>query len=49
MNGIISAIPNNWKQNIMGEAMMHDLICNVIADKAKEENKSCRYFHKLSI
>jgi hypothetical protein len=41
MNGIISAIPNNWKQNIMDETMMHDLICNGIAGKAKEENKHC--------
>jgi len=46
MNGIISAIPNNWKQIIMGE---HDLICNGIAEKAKEENKPCTYFYKLSI
>ena len=41
MNGISSAIPNNWKHNIMGEAIMHDLICNEIAEKAKEENKHC--------
>ena len=49
MNGIISAILNNWKQIIMGETMMHDLICNGIAEKAKEENKPCKYFNKLSI
>jgi hypothetical protein len=34
MNGIISAIQNNWKQTIMGETMMHVLICNEIAEKA---------------
>jgi hypothetical protein len=34
MNGIISAIQNNWKQNIMGETMMHVLICNEIDEKA---------------
>jgi hypothetical protein len=33
MNGIISAIPNNWKQNSMGETMMHVLICNEISEK----------------
>jgi len=49
MNDIISAIPNSWKQIIRGEAMMHDLICNEIAEKAKEENKPCKYFNKLSI
>ena len=37
MNDIISAIPNNWKQNIMGETMMHDLICNGIAGKQKKK------------
>jgi Na+/serine symporter len=37
MNGIISAIPNNWKQNIMGETMMHVLICNEIAEKHKRK------------
>jgi hypothetical protein len=37
MNGIISAIPNNWKQTIMGETMMHDLICNGIAEKQKKK------------
>jgi len=31
----------------MGETMMHDLICNGIAEKAKEENKPCKYFNKL--
>ena len=41
MNGIISAIPNNWKPNIMGETMMHDLIYNGITEKVKEENKHC--------
>jgi hypothetical protein len=43
-SGIISAIPNNWNHNIMGETMMHDLICNEIPEKAKEENKPCTYF-----
>ena len=43
MNGIISAIPNNWKEIIMGEIMIHDLICNEIAEKAKEENKPSKY------
>ena len=28
MNGIISAIPTNWKHIIMFETMIHDLICN---------------------
>ena len=28
MNGIISAIPNKWKQISMCESMIHDLICN---------------------
>jgi hypothetical protein len=49
MNGIISAIPNNWKHNIMGETIMHDLIYNEIAEKAKEENKHCTYFNNLFI
>jgi len=31
----------------MGETMMNDLICNGIAEKAKEENKPCKYFNKL--
>jgi len=38
MDGIISAISNNWKQIIMGKTMIHDLICNEIAAKAKKEN-----------
>ena len=29
MNGIISAIPNNWKHIIMCETMIHDIICNL--------------------
>jgi hypothetical protein len=49
MNGIISAIPNNWNHNIMGETMMHDLICNEIPEKAKEENKPCTYLNNLLI
>jgi hypothetical protein len=49
MNGSISAIPNNWKQTIMGETMMHDLIRNEIPEKAKEENTPCNYFNNLHI
>ena len=49
MNGIISAIPNNWKEIIMGEIMIHDLICNEIAEKAKVENKPSKYVYKLFI
>jgi Na+/serine symporter len=37
MNGIISVIPNKWKQNSMGETMMHVLICNEIAEKHKKK------------
>jgi hypothetical protein len=33
----------------MGETMIHDLICNEIAEKAKKESKPCKYFHKLFI
>ena len=47
MNGIINAIPNNWKQIAMGEAMMQDLICNGIADQSNEENKPCKYLNKF--
>jgi hypothetical protein len=39
--GIISAIPNNWKQIILDE--------NIKVDKIKAENKPCKYFYKLFI
>ena len=48
--GIISAIPNNWKQIILDENIKLDRICNQIVDKKiKAENKSCKYFYKLFI
>jgi hypothetical protein len=33
----------------MGDTIMHDLICNEIAEKAKEENEPCKYFNNLFI
>jgi hypothetical protein len=33
----------------MGKTLMHDLICNEIAEKAKEEHKPCKYVYKLFI
>jgi hypothetical protein len=47
--GIISAIPNNWKQLIPDENIKLDRICNEIVDKIKPENKPCKYFYKLFI
>ena len=47
--GIISAIPNNWKQIILDENIKLDRICNEIVDKIKAENKPCKYFYKLFI
>ena len=47
--GIISAIPNNWKQIILDENIKLDKICNEIVDKIKAENKPCKYFYKLFI
>ena len=49
MNSISSAIQINWTEIIMSEIMIHDLICNEIADKAKEENKPSKYVYKLFI
>jgi hypothetical protein len=49
MNGISSPIPNNWTAIIMGEIMIHDLIWNEIAEKAKEENQPSKYVYKLFI
>ena len=46
---IISVIPNNGKQIIMGEPIKLDRICNEIDDKIKAENKQCTYFCKLVI
>ena len=40
MNGIISAIPNNWKHIIMCETMIHDLICNFTNYIFREFDKS---------
>jgi hypothetical protein len=40
MNGIISAIPNNWKHIIMCETMIHDLICNFTNYLFREFDKS---------
>jgi hypothetical protein len=40
MNGIISAIPNNWKHIIMCEIMIHDLICNFTNYLFREFDKS---------
>jgi hypothetical protein len=47
--GIISTIPNNWKQIILDENIKLDRICNEIVDKIKAENKPCKYFYKLFI
>ena len=47
--GIISAIPNNWKQLILDENIKLDRICNEIVDKIEAENKPCKYFYKLCI
>jgi hypothetical protein len=47
--GIISTIPNNWKQIILDENIKLDRICNNIVDKIKAENKPCKYFYKLFI
>jgi hypothetical protein len=47
--GIISAIPNNWKQLIQDENIKLNRICNEIVDKIKAENKPCKYFYKLFI
>ena len=47
--GIISAIPNNWKQIILDENIKLDRICNEIVDKVKAESKPCKYFYKLFI
>jgi hypothetical protein len=40
MNGIIIAIPNNWKHIIMCETMIHDLICNFTNYIFREFDKS---------
>ena len=40
MNGIISAIPNNWKHIIMCETKIHDLICNFTNYIFREFEKS---------
>jgi hypothetical protein len=47
--GIISAIPNKWKQIILGETLKLDRICNEIVEKIKAENKPCKYFYELFI
>ena len=47
--GIISAIPNNWKQIILDENIKLDRICNEIVNKIKAENKPCQYVLKLFI
>jgi hypothetical protein len=47
--GIISTIPDNWKQIILDENIKLARICNEIVDKIKAENKPCKYFYKLCI
>ena len=47
--GIISAIPNNWKQIILDENIKLDRICNEIVNKIKAEDKPCQYVLKLFI
>ena len=51
MNGIISAIPNNWNQRIMCETMIHDLICNFTNYEPREFDKSlvCAIQNKKTI
>ena len=47
--GIISAIPNKWKQLILGETLKLDRICNELVEKIKAENKPCKYFYEFFI
>jgi len=51
MNGIVSAIPNNWKQIIMCETTMHNLICNFTNYVFREFDKSlvCAIKHEKTI
>ena len=39
-HGIISAIPNNWKQIILDENIKLDRICNQRVDKKKKMQKT---------